>query len=378
VRFMRTVPPVYPVSGIDDGTGNPLLIPPGDPLLLPTQIMFVALNLDTFRTQKTISTAAYAQLGYSLTETLGVTLGARINEDEKDFEFIQYDLTGPPPGIPGVMDAASPKLNDSWDSFTPRLGVEWQVSDDHMLYASYANGYKSGGFNARPTTEPPRFEAYEPEELDTYELGAKTEWLDRRLRLNVAVFYSDYQEIQLPTFFFVDGIYVTETANAGDGTIRGLEADFAAAITPWLSLTANLGILDFEYGTVNDVVGPGTDTPPGEMLPFTSKNSWTLGVDATLAETERGTVSASVDYNHRSEFVFDVFNLNSQSPYGLLNMRVDYTATDGRWSVYALGKNIADEEYATGAGDFALIGVGEQRAFGPPREWSVGFDYNFQ
>jgi iron complex outermembrane receptor protein len=114
------------------------------------------------------------------------------------------------------------------------------------------------------------------------------------------------------------------------------------------------------------------------MLPFTSKNSWTLGIDATLAETDRGTLSASVDYNHRSEFVFDVFNLNSQSPYGLLNMRVDYASADGRWSLYALGKNIADEVYAVGAGDFALMGIGEQREFGPPREWSVGFNYNFQ
>jgi iron complex outermembrane receptor protein len=378
VRFLRTVPPVYPVSGIDDGTGNPVIVPPGDPLLLPTQIMFVALNLDTFRTQKTTSTAAYAQIDYSFTDRLSLTLGARINRDEKEFEFVQYDLTGPPPGIPGVMDAASPDLGDDWDSFTPRLGLEWHVSDDHMLYASYANGYKSGGFNARPTTEPPRFESYEPEELDTYELGAKTEWLDRRLRFNLALFYSDYREIQLPTFFFIDGIYITETANAGDGTLMGLEADFAVAITSWLSLTANLGILDFEYGTVNDVVGPGTNTPPGEMLPFTSKNSWTLGIDATLAETDRGTLSASVDYNHRSEFVFDVFNLNSQSPYGLLNMRVDYASADGRWSLYALGKNIADEVYAVGAGDFALMGIGEQREFGPPREWSVGFNYNFQ
>jgi iron complex outermembrane receptor protein len=378
VRFLRTVPPIYPISGIDDGTGAPVMIPPGEPLLLPTQILFVALNLDTYRTQKTTSTAAYAQLGYSLSDTFSLTLGARFNEDEKEFNFEQFDLTGPPPGIPGVMDAASPRLKESWNSFTPRLGAEWKFSDDLMVYASYANGYKSGGFNARPTTDPPRFESYEPEELDTYELGLKSEWLNRRLRLNVAAFRSDYKEIQLPTFFFVDGIYITETTNAGDGTIKGLEADFAAAISPRLMLTASLGILDFEYGTVQDVVGPGTNTPPGEMLPFTSKNSWTLGVDAILAETRAGKLGVRVDYNHRSKFVFDVFNINSQAPYGLLNLRVDYTSHDGRWSVYALGKNVTDQQYAVGANDFALFGIAEQRAFGPPQEWSLGFDFDFR
>lgn len=376
VRFLRTVPAVFPLAGLDDGTGNPIA-GPGGPIIAPTQVFFTALNLGTVRRQRTESVAAYTQAGLQLTDALSATLGLRYNRDSKEMLFEQVDLTGPPPGIPGVMNATSPDLKKSWNSFTPRVGLEYQLTPERMLYLSWARGYKSGGFNARPTTNPPRFTTYDPETLNTVEFGFKTEWLGRRLRFNGDFFHSKYKDIQLGTFLFVDGQYVTEVANSGDGTTKGAEFELAFLPHPRVLLSAGLGFLDFEYDRVNDVAGPGTNSPPGDSLPNAPEYMWDVSARFTLTQSAAGETQLRLDYRRQDDVAFDVFNRHVQPAYGLLNGRLAFRSASGRWSVFLAGSNLTDERYANLISNFDLFGLPETTFYAAPRSWFAGAEYEF-
>lgn len=379
VHFLSGVPAAFPLSGIDDGTGNPVIAgPPGSgapPVLVPTQALFVALNLDTIREQVGTSYAGYAQGTYNLTDRLSATLGARYSYEKKEFAFTQMDLNVPP-AIPGVMDIPRTPLDKNWNSFTPRAGLEFRLAPDKLLYVSVARGFKSGGFNARPTSNPPRFTSYDPEYLQTYEAGYKSEWLGHRLRINADVFHSKYTNIQLQTFIFFNGDYITEVANAGDGHMNGVEAEITALPHPRLSLSAGIGYLHFDYDRVHDIVGPNTNTPPGKLLPFTPE--WTVNASASaiLWKSARGEIAVRGDVRYQSKTTFDIFNQGSDGGYGVLDGRFSFTSADGKWGAFVLGRNLTDKLYGP-VGNFNLMGIAESRTYAAPREWGAGVQYSF-
>jgi iron complex outermembrane receptor protein len=379
VHFLAGVPETFPLAGIDDGTGNPVIAgPPGSgapPVLVPTQALFVALNLDTLREQVTTSYAGYAQGTYNLTERLSATLGARYSVDQKDFAFRQTDRNAPP-AIPGVMSIPRTPLDKSWSSFTPRAGLELQLNPDHMLYVSAARGFKSGGFNARPTSNPPRFTSYDPEYLTTYEAGYKSEWLDHRLRLNTAVFHSTYRNIQLNTFIFFNGDYITEVANAGDGHMDGAEAEITVMPHRRFTLSAGVGYLHFGYDRVQDVVGPNTNTPPGKLLPSTPEWTFNASASGVLWQSAAGELALRGDYRYQSETTYDIFNQGIEGGYGVLDGRLSFTSGDGHWGAFILGRNLTDKLYGP-IRNFNLMSVAQARVYAAPREWGVGVQYNF-
>lgn len=379
VHFMEGVPAVFPLSGLDDGTGHPVIQgPPGSgapPVLVPTQALFTALNLHTVRDQAGTSYASYAQGTLDLTRRLSATFGARYSKEKKDFTFTQVDLNVPP-AIPGVMNIVPTSFAKSWSSFTPRFGLEFQLTPDQLIYFSAARGFKTGGFNARPTSSPPRFTSYDPEYLWTYEGGFKSEWLERRLRFNADVFYSKYSNIQLQTFIFFNGEYITEVANAGNGHMQGLEAEITAMPHPRLTLSAAVGLLDFNYDTVHDVVGPNTNTPPGRLLPYTPK--WTANASARLIvwKAAYGDAAFRADYRYQSQTTFDIFNQGIEGGYGVLDARLSFFSANGKWEVFALGRNLTDKLYGP-VGNFNLFGIAQVRTYAPPREWGAGVRYSF-
>jgi iron complex outermembrane recepter protein len=255
-------------------------------------------------------------------------------------------------------------------------GLEWQLTPDELLYLSASRGFKSGGFNARPTSSPPRFTSYDPEYLWTYEAGFKSEWLERRLRFNADVFYSKYSNIQLQTFIFFNGEYITEVANAGDGHMKGMEAEVTAPPHPRLTLSAAVGLLDFAYDTVHDVVGPNTHTPPGRLLPYTPK--WSANASARLIvwKAPYGDAAFRADYRYQSRTTFDIFNQGIEGGYGVLDARLSFFPANGKWEVFALGRNLTDKLYGA-VSNFNLFAIAEVRTYAPPREWGLGAQYNF-
>jgi len=170
-------------------------------------------------------------------------LGGRWTEDEK--------LSRQSANIQGLGTA-------KWEEFTPRVGVRYQMTDDAMFYATYSKGYRSGGFNGRVDSVETAEIPYNPEFVDNYELGFKTEWPDKGLRLNGAIFTMDYkdkqEELGLPSSG-ATGQRIT-VFNAATATMKGVELELQARPTDGLTMRANIGYLDTGYDEFS-FVGPG-------------------------------------------------------------------------------------------------------------------------
>lgn len=198
------------------------------------------------------SLAVYGQFDLEIVPRLSVTLGGRYTDDKKVFTSInvrQRDLVQ----FVNVTEEAT------FRKFTPRVGVNYKAADDVLLYASYARGFKQGGFNGRPLVSQAEVTQYAPEELTTYEAGIKAQWLDRALTTNVAVFHSIYKDIQLT----VNQTPTNFVANAASGKINGVEFEAIMRPAPWLTFNTGVGYLDTKYTSVGQGLGPT------QVLPIT-------------------------------------------------------------------------------------------------------------
>jgi iron complex outermembrane receptor protein len=317
------------------------------------------------------SSAAFAHLGYALTPRLAVSGGARLSHESKRHAFDHYIDRG------AVREPLFPPttLRDRWNAFTPKLGLEFRATPELLLYASAAQGFRSGGFNGRPlgTAE---FLSYRPETLTTFEAGFKSEWLDRRLRVNVAAFHSRYEDIQLTlTTVSPEGIPIVVVGNAGEAKLHGLELGVAASIATGLQLTADLGHLRNRYTKLE----PGAAVSPAARLPVSPR--WTLnaGLSWVRPAPRRGRLRGRIDYAYTSRYnyLFDNPPLSWQPGYGLWNARVGYEPDDGSWSVAAWLRNATNRRYALFREDIRS-GAGVAIDWpARPREWGVELEFRF-
>jgi iron complex outermembrane recepter protein len=191
------------------------------------------------------STAVFGDVNWRLTDALRVSVGARYTWDDKRIRnAVRVQL--PVVGVVPVFDVGA---EEDWSEFTPRASVDYSFTDDHLVYASYARGYRSGGFNGRAQTATSVTQPYEPETVDSYEVGAKTQWMDGRLTFNLAAFYTKYDDKQEEVVVTAPPPSGQETLvqNAASATIKGLEAELSARPTERLTIGASLGLLDAEY-----------------------------------------------------------------------------------------------------------------------------------
>jgi iron complex outermembrane receptor protein len=316
------------------------------------------------------STAVFAHFTRALGSRLSVSGGARSTSETKQHGFNHYFVRagGNEPLFPPTV------LADRWRSFTPKVGVEYRFADTVLWYASVSEGFRSGGFNGRPfgTSE---FLAYDPETLVTLETGVKSEWLDRRVRLNAAAFTSRYDGIQLTrTTIGANGVPIVVTGNAGEAKIYGLEAEVTAAIGARLSLTASFGNLHNRYTAIE----PGAAVLPANKLPVSPR--WTANAAAEYTVALRtGTLRSRVDYGYTSRFnyFFDNPDLSWESPVRLWNARVAFGPEAAAWEAAVFVLNAADERHAVFRED-VLSSFGTAIVWpARPREWGVDLRYRF-
>lgn len=189
------------------------------------------------------SRAAYTQLTWTpdiLEDRLAVTVGARYTEDERD---ATRDYT-----VGGFVIDANAVNEKEFNRTTPSLTLAYAFSDTINAYARAASGYRAGG-SSESASDFSR--TFGPETLDTCEIGVKAEWFDQRLRTNLALFTSDYNDIQLDVSPDLNDVTITQTFNAGEAVINGLELDVVAAITDDLTLTVGYALLDTEVKEVS-------------------------------------------------------------------------------------------------------------------------------
>lgn len=368
--------------------------------VLGNAIGFPGLTREVSGCNNSTSTAVYAQVSYDLSEQWSVTAGARYTNDEKSANVnngLIFDTVYPESGwIPGYVrpegDLVPEVLNDKkdWSKFTPRIGVEYQHSDDLMLFASYSQGFKSGTFNPRAQTAEP---AVNPEEVDSFEIGMKSEWLDNRLRANITLFSLEHKDRQyisvLPGESAAD--LNQRLGNIGTSDATGIEAELTYLATDNLMLTASIGTIDSEFKEVIDYDADGNPFDKSDTFTISNTPDYTmnLGANYTL-ESSVGDFIFNASYYYRDDYVlFEENSLLTQEGYGIVNLGLNWYGTEGNWSAGLHVKNLTDEEYMVGGYQFVapqedgtyLPGLGGDNTligyFGDPRTISLTVGYQF-
>ncbi len=333
---------------------------------------FTSLIADIPQTtrQTTESIAAFFEADYRFTDKLTLTLGGRYTEDEKTSEQYGEVFT--------VADGRTSHPEEKWDEFTPKVGLRYAVDDNIMLYATYSRGYRAGGFNGRVASVEEAFQPYDPETIDNYEIGIKSELLDNRLRLNAAVFNMDYkdkqEELQLPSNETDTG-QKTVVANPSTATMRGIELEAMAYLNENFSVRANLGYLDSEY---DDFVflDPEGSIVDFSGLEFRRAPEFTGTVDATYEwDVAGGNAWIRGSYRYIGSHHTSVTNnteLENDSQ-GIVDASINYAINNLQFSVF--GRNLSDEDGYTHG--YEVAGLWSYAATRPPRTYGLEVVYNF-
>jgi iron complex outermembrane receptor protein len=368
----------------------PVLVPPfpGGPPILPVAPLVVDPPAPLDRRYRIVSrqrilpnTESYAVFGQAdlrLTERLGATLGLRWSKDRKQqgYDFVIDNTIPNHPLYPvGRTPSLATTAEDDWSSVDPRVGLDWRFSPDVTAYVSYSSGFRAGGFNSRPVVPP--IEKFDPEEVRSIEAGLKSEWLDRRLRVNAAAFTTDYQDLQIGVL--AGGFF--SIANAGDATIDGFELEVSARPVPQLELNAALGFLDAGYESLSAEAAASGVRLDGD-LPMSPEWTATLGAQYAWELGAAGSLSLRADWSYVAErrtYANDAPG-NLLGAHDVVNARLTWSSANETWSVAATVRNAFDEQYLNWAEDVRTtaspLGVwGIYPA--PPREWAVEAAYRF-
>jgi iron complex outermembrane receptor protein len=321
------------------------------------------------------SYAAFGQAQLKATEQLGFTAGARISREEKDFTYFETR-----PLQNDLVSFDNVKAKPSWNVFTPKLGIEYQLAKTFLAYGSYAVGFKAGGVNGRPT-RPDLFESFGPEWLTTFELGAKTDWLDKRLRLNVALFYSRYTDIQI-TRNTVDSnnMFIRLDQNAGDANISGFEAEATVVPVRGLNLAAAAGFTAFKFTSLLPQMaqmGQSTITLDNK-LPFTPKLVSTFSASYRIELGEVGRITPRADLYYCSGYFIDIDNTAAvqQDKYLTLNARLSYAPLSEKWELFVAATNLTNVA-VIGSGVSAPANGNQIVSYNAPRMIYAGARFTF-
>lgn len=347
------------------------------------------------------SEAAFFQATYDMTDKLSLTLGVRYTEDTKRFTPDQISLGDasasgffgptwpnfagfylPSAGAPiaaGDRLATYAEFKEEFDDTNIMANLAYQWTDDFMTYLTYSEGFKSGGFDQRFTAFTAVPTSFEPETVESYEVGFKSDLFDSKVRLNVAVFHTDYQDLQI----IIRESFNPITFNGGEATIDGAEVELTWVPTDRWYVTAALGYIDAEYDKLDPSVTSAQNATPlskSNELANTPELSAALGVAYTFDLGDWATLTPRVDWSYHDEQENDAVNTPQlhQDSYDMFNASFSLETNDGRWESLLSFRNISDEDYLiTGNSAFGTSAAYVEQVYGRPFEWSLSVKYNF-
>jgi iron complex outermembrane recepter protein len=331
-------------------------------------------QLDAFDRQDTTNWALFTQGTYRASDKLSLIAGVRYTDDQKDATIFRVSFFGDV----RINNQFVPLSSTNTD-FT--LSANYQWNEDLMTYIKYATGFKGGGFSPRPASEL-QTAPFKPEKLKTLEVGAKSEFMENRVRLNGALFFSRYEDQQ--TFaqqFDANGENWFREVNAGRARIWGVEGELQAEPVDNLRIDGSLGYVNYTL----------VDNEDNELLlerdecngsrcysPRTPKLTGGLGMQYEFGQSVGGgSITPRLDLVYQSKIYFTTNNQGAQDAYTLLNGRVSWDSADRDWQISLYGRNLTDEEYFNGK--LSLVGFfgREQGNVGAPREYGITFQRNF-
>ena len=312
-----------------------------------------------------VSNAIYGQDTYSLLDVLHLTTGIRWTDEGEHLGI--YDHEGPnaflggtnlpcalPP--PAAVGSCLDSYENKFHNVSYTASLDWDITSNILTYVKTSRGFKAGGTNQRGGATG-GFNNYAPEIVTDYEVGAKSEWLDHRLRVNVALYHSNYKDIQRTADIEIGEQTISEINNASSAKIDGVELEIAAKPIAELTLHLTGAFTDARYNTfVEDGVNESGQ-------PFESTPRWEGDAAATYEKpVQFGSFTTTIDYSYQSQTNLDpedgslfTNGFTTQPGYGLLNGRISTNIRAFDLDVALWGRNIADKHYHTAALD--LLGT---------------------
>ncbi|MEP7350412.1 MAG: TonB-dependent receptor [Sphingorhabdus sp.] len=328
--------------------------------------------------------ALFAHGEVHLTSQLDLTVGLRYTDDKKMYIFGRTNPDGSPICTNGYncallgLDGERHTYNNSHVDYRAALSYRW--TDTFMTYAQVSTGIKGGGVNPQPYY-PQQILSFGPEKLTAYEVGFKSQFLDRAIRLNGSAFYNRYNNIQLNLLECSAyagagfGFPCLLRANAGNANIKGFELETYLQPTDRLTLDGSLSYLDFKYRDTNPLSG----IPLTAVTPFTSKWKVSAGIQYKFQLGGVGSLTPRIDYSYQSSVFTNSANtpLSRIAGYGLLNGNLTF-ASEGNWQVAVEVRNITNKLYYLTISDFSTIGNGYASGQpAQPRTFRINFRKNF-
>lgn len=347
---------------------------------------------DTQGTVRTESVALYADWTFDLTDKFKLDVGARYTDEDKRATVLNRGYSDATFTRP-ISTVANFDKSINFKNTSPKVSLNYQATDDIMLYALATRGFKSGGYNirAQATAVPRSAEPFNDEVVDSFEIGSKMAFLDQTLFLNLAAFQNKYEDIQLSVFTAYDSngdgtddAFFGDFTNAGKGTVNGVEVEYQwLPVRNWV-LSGNLAWLDGKY---DEFRYAGLNIADEQEFTNAPEFSGAMNLEYRTDLSGGGNLSARVGYSYQSEVVATTEILRAEVPpngrgpitqdgYGLLNAGVTWRVNNA-WSFSLNGSNLTDEEYlTTGYNLNRALGV-YTGFYGAPRQYSLTARFDF-
>ncbi|NIB40665.1 TonB-dependent receptor [Pseudomaricurvus alkylphenolicus] len=323
------------------------------------------------------SKGVFADVDINLSDALTLNLGGRYTREEKTARTAAFGAAATPgfcdPNADVVMDCIfGPQDSEQWTNFSPKVSLSYQAAENVLLFGTATRGFRSGGFAMRgsPLTTP-----YDEEIVDAFELGVKADFLDDRLRVNAAIYYNTYDDLQRTV---VDPVTLLQTTlNAAAATIAGAELELTAQLLDNLVLNLNYGYTDASYDSYDnfDIDGDGTVDPEAKDLEFGRVPDQQIMLALTHEQevADWGVLVSRISYSHTAEMKLDDGNFIDSPSFEDVSASVRFLSEDDKWGVALFGKNLTDEEHFT----WGLNVLGGIAWGGTPRTWGVELSYNY-
>jgi iron complex outermembrane receptor protein len=302
-------------------------------------------------TLKTKSLAFYGQATYEITDALSLTLGGRYTRERKhavnNFSGTNFTIPWPLPFTPTgyQLNPANPGFPNgnklSYNTFNPRVTLDFKFAPGIFAYATYSSGFKSGGFNWGQVAEP-----YPEEKITNYELGLKTTTFNGALIANLSAFYYDYSNIQTQV---VGGVVPSvQTRSVGKAAMKGVELEFTAKPVRQFQIDGAVSILDAKYR--GDTVSNDVSRPQLGLLPL--RGNWAQGAPRYTInagaeyrfDIAPGSLTLRGEYRRTGKVDWSIFNLDTlrTRPYEVGNAFLRFEDNDGKWTATAYVRNIGN------------------------------------
>jgi iron complex outermembrane receptor protein len=311
--------------------------------------------------QQVTAFAAFAEVYYEISPEFRLTVGGRYTSEEKEFSASRFERNPAdntderlafecPNPASSFANCANPI--EDWSRFTPRVSVDYKMSEDFMLYASFSQGFRSGGWVGRATSET-AIGTFEPEILNSFETGFRSEWLDNALRINATVFHMDYKDKQEDyTIAYTDVFGTSSTTsrveNAASATIQGLELEIQYSATDDLIIRSALGLLDADYDEYNapeGVDGAEIDVAAQRHYRFAPDYTFSMGADYFF-DVSGNEFVLTANYKYTDDFwvtpLFDSTNSGRDMIEGNDQLDISINATFDNFKVSIFGDNITE------------------------------------